>query len=318
MKNVPFKYLALLFGVQLLTGLQAFSQNCGISELTGSTIRERSEAQARAYTEADQLALQIYESYLAGDAVDLKKNCSNSIYRDLLESSLHKTFKSETLKKLLVSGGNKAEFAKKIQNKTISPFRLTGHFREDSPTEKAGGFHRGHGSIFMNFTKIPPSEWEIYFIHEFAHSLDSELLKSITPFTNVELIQSFYTATKNNSWSQEQKRQLTSWLLHGLNRGFLAEYRAWTVTFALYQEGLQDGTFNKIQWMEDILSHQGPQESLRSFILRYLSPRFSDPQKGPFSSPQVQAELKKLRQELLTNPPPLGENFSDFHENGQR
>lgn len=318
MKNVPFKYLALFFGVQLLTGPQAFSQNCGISELTGSTIRERSEAQARAYIEADQLALQIYASYLSGGSIDIKKNCSNPIYRDLLESSLHKTFKAETLKKLLVSGGNKAEFAKKIQKKTISPFRLTGHFREDSPTEKAGGFHRGHGSIFMNFTKIPPAEWEIYFIHEFAHSLDSELLNSITPFANVELIQSFYTATKNNSWSEEQKQQLTAWLLHGLNRGFLAEYRAWTVTFALYLEGLRDGTFKKIRWMDDILSHQQPGESLKSFILRYLSPHFTDPQKGPFSSPQVQESLKVLRQELLTNPPPLGENFDDLYENGQR
>lgn len=234
-----------------------------------------------------------------------------------LQDAIQNAFKEGSLNILKNSGGQKALFAQKVRGRDFQIFRLTGHFRQDSPDEKKGGFHRGSGSIFINFEKVPADEWLVIFIHEFAHGLDSELVKSLNVYANPIWIRQFTELAINDvpveRWPEEARQNLHIWLRVGLNRGYLAEYRAWATTFALYIEGLADGTFKKVDWLEEILQQKHQQESLRQFTLRFLSPGFEDPTYGPFQYPVIQKELKKVRQELLRGEPPtLGDSLDEI------
>ncbi len=188
--------------------------------------------------------------------------CMSATEREDLSYEVQAVFWEDSLARLSKSGGAKAALAQIIGDSKFQLFRLVGHFKVDSDQDELedqrAGFHRGRRSIFMDFTQIEPNDWLLIFVHEILHEVDR-------------------------------------WLEAALNRGLGAEVRAWAVTFAIYLEGRADGTFNKIEWMESILSHRSPHESLQRFALRYLDPRFADSDKSPFDQALFATGLKLMR-----------------------
>jgi hypothetical protein len=110
-------------------------------------------------------------------------------------------------------------------------------------------------------------------------------------------------------------------LIAALDRGLLGEYRAWSVTLALYLEGLHAGLWQSIADYEDWLGMRKPGENLRAVVMRRLDPGFSDPnptdpESGIFGLALVQNELKWVRADLRVHLQPLY-NLSVFLSDDQ-
>jgi len=184
-------------------------------------------------------------------------------------------------------------------------FRLTGHSANlASPTDEKAGFHRGERSIFMDFGRIPANEWLLIFAHEYAHSLDPALSDAMPIFADPELrakVDSLSRRTENvKALSPEELADLDRWLIAGLDRGYLAEVRAWALSFAIYEEGLADGAWKPIAWMDSMLRDRRRGETAIVFAARYLAPRFTDPEPTGvaadlFSRVLVRTRLKQIR-----------------------
>lgn len=94
---------------------------------------------------------------------------------------------------------------------------------------------------------------------------------------------------------------LKTFVQSGLDRGLLAEYRAWLLCFSIYEEGKRTGLWGAIPWMESIITEKYPNESWESFTFRYLDRNFEDPDfTGIFSLKIMQEQYFQLRQELRT------------------
>lgn len=169
-----------------------------------------------------------------------------------------------------------------------------------------GGFHRGSGSVYMNLEKVPHDEWMLIFMHELLHGLDDELRAAVPIFNDRALardVAEWGRTRKLEGLSTAERARLDAWLRAGLDRGLLAEHRAWLVTMRLYQAGVKHGMWAKIGWVEALLAQRKKGESLRRFLYRFLDERFPDPREGIFAWPLVQARLKQIRSKLRRNPP---------------
>jgi len=237
-----------------------------------------------------------WQNFLTGQTQETPRPLSPALARKSTEEYLTAT------------GGLKKVFAEASRKNT---YGFTFKRPADDPLRTAS-FHRGYNSIFIDVQNIPSNDWLLRFVHEVSHSLDSELYNSIDIYNNEALFQTL------NSWGQqgrslnelspELRKQLDTWLMAGLSRGFLGEYRAWLATMVLYEEGLKDGTFKEFEWLEEIKKSRPPEISMRVHLLRFLSPSWEDPKKEIFSHAFIQQALKELRQKLVDHPEriPLG------------
>lgn len=241
--------------------------------------------------------------------------CLSSDDQNELNQMLHSVFKEKTLDLIKSFGPKNKIFAELIESNKGQYFKLLGHYNEAAPNDKKAGFHRGNRSIFMNILKIPTNEWPIIFAHEHLHSLDIEMLKSVEEFSNQDLIKKLVTKAiavpDLNFWSTEEKHQLHEWLTHGLNRGFLGEYRTWTMTLILYQEALMNQRIQKIPWIEKILANKPSHQKLDHYLLTYLSKKWTNPTNFPFDLKPISNSLIEIRKELLQEKylPQLGTHF---------
>ncbi len=203
---------------------------------------------------------------------------------------------------LYLSGGLKAKFALASQQNN---FGFTLKKPIDEPMRKAG-FHRTHRSIFIDIQQMNANEWLMTFVHEVAHSLDSELIGALDIYNNEKYIIFLHQLGQKNIKLSEldmrQRQYLDNWLMAGLNRGFLAEYRAWLLTYVIYNEGLKDSTFKNITWLDQLVATKPIAENINSHILKQLSKSWSNPTAGVFSYPFVQSALLELRKKIETNP----------------
>jgi len=203
---------------------------------------------------------------------------------------------------LTMTGGLKAKFA---QASRTNDFVFTLTKPDDDPYRKAS-FHRSHRSIFMDLETVESKEWLILFVHEVAHSLDSELLDALPIYNDEAYIKELSAYGKANGTLSnlplQDRKRLDNWLLAGLNRGFLAEYRAWLLTLVIYEEGLRDGTFSPSPWLEQLKNSKSKNDNMRTHILRYLSPSWTDPTEEIFEHPFIQEALRNLRRKLNADP----------------
>lgn len=229
-------------------------------------------------------------SYLRGETKQIPEQHSPAFVRQATEEFL------------LLSGGLKAQFA---QASRENDFGFTFLQPDDDPYRKAS-FHRTHRSIYMNIERLTASEWLILFVHEVAHSLDSELVAALPIYNDEAYIKELDAYGKaNGKWADmavSEQQRLEKWLIAGLNRGFLAEYRAWLLTAVIYEEGLQQGVFAPSPWLEELKNSKPAKTSMQTHVLRYLSPSWVDPTEGIFSYSFIQEALHKLRQQLDANP----------------
>ncbi len=205
---------------------------------------------------------------------------------------------------LIETGGLKEKLARASEKR---PFGFSLSRPIDEPnTNRTGSFHRLRRSIFVDLDKLGANEWLMIFVHEVAHSLDSELIDSLSIYNNEALIKYFADLGKKNTQlvdvSKSDRKNLDTWLTAGLNRGFLAEYRAWLLTFLIYEEGLKDGTFLPIDWLENLKKNRPAGLDIRIYILQSLSPDWVDPTEGIFSNQFIRDALTQLRQKIYNNP----------------
>ena len=219
----------------------------------------------------------------------------------------HKQFRPSRLRRstenfLYNTGGLKAKFAEASRSNTYG-FTLT---RPDDENSRKAGFHRSRKSIFMDIGQMTSNEWLMIFVHEVSHSLDSELINSLDIYNNEVLVKYFSELGAKNTalteLSKNDRELLNTWLMAGLNRGFLAEYRAWLLTYLIYDEGLKDGTFAPIDWLENLKNSKPAGLDVRVYILRSLSPDWTDPVDGIFAHQFIKDALRQLRQRIFNNP----------------
>jgi hypothetical protein len=195
-------------------------------------------------------------------------------------------------------------------------FRLTGHFRDLSPTALQAGFHRGNHSIFMDIFRIRPSDWPLIFTHELLHSLDSYALVALPIYQNE------FTKLKLDEWAarggspdrapDDIEDLLWPWLGAGLDLGLRSEYRAWVVTAWIYFDETRRCSWMRSSWFEEIFQHAQPTggDAIKKIVFNYLDQHSPDRTDDIFARPAIRAALTTLRNELREesdNPAELGD-----------
>jgi hypothetical protein len=274
-----------------------------------ATIKSYSIWQQREYDARVEASQEVYRQYFSGqlDTKSLKKCLNTQSDRGMFDAALQSVFFDQSIEKLRSSKSPAIrDFLKlidaKYPNLSRAMFRITGHFAETSPTDLKGGFHRATGSIFMDFDRVPSSEWLVIFCHELLHSLDEKLWEAVQSYSQPELVKTFAAwsndANDISQLSQVQKQSLTNWIDAGLGRGLWAEYRAWVPTFRIYEQGKSEGLWPEIDWMEDVLDSRKRGETFERSIYNYIDARSPDPSKEIFSRPLIQSALKSERVRL--------------------
>lgn len=296
--------------------------NVDIQQL--ATIALKTEKMELEYKLRVQSAEQVFASYLQG-VLDLKllddclanqnKNNSfaywNTLQKIFIQKSLEKlqNVKSKIINQIIQI------YKEEYKEESMPCFHLV---NKEMNLDSIGGFFRSNNSIFMNFYKIDPNQWLLILIHEIIHSIDQKLIDASKKYSNTKLIKHFVELNNNfNDYIKLEKQDqndLNDWLLAGLDRGFLAEHRAWTKTFNVYIEGVEEGLWIKIPWMEAVLMEKNLLEknnefakintavvtnnNMELFLLCYLNKRFIDPATGIFSLPLIKSGLKNLKNNL--------------------
>ncbi|MGK5081784.1 hypothetical protein WDW37_00640 [Bdellovibrionota bacterium FG-1] len=98
---------------------------------------------------------------------------------------------------------------------------------------------------------------------------------------------------------------LDQWLSAGLDRGLWAEYRAWAATLAIYQDGLKEGLWQQIHWLDDILAECPAGTHFSQCLYGYLDRRSPNPTEGALTAPLLATALQNLRQKQRTWKVPL-------------
>ncbi len=197
-----------------------------------------------------------------------------------LKALFARSLMQKTLTKLSQS---KSLLAQKIatitNNSEVLMFQI---FSKELPgTQRIAEVDRSTGVISASPSKIPPNEWPLIFVHEILHRRDETLQSSIVTYNNSENITQMMALLKSNrKWEalmpNEQQLMLDQ-IERALNRGFLAEFRAWTLTLQVYQEWLEQKEIIAIPWVEEILLNKKENQPLADYIYNYLYPRFTKP-----------------------------------------
>lgn len=275
------------------------------------SVAEWSSWQISCWNALHQASLLIFDQYRNGEKIpDDFKECGVDLETDRAElfRRMSTTFLDQSLNQLESNCGSLANKLSRnireyLQKNGVLSFRLLGKMtQEKSPNGKPGGYHRGRASIFMDFQSIEPNEWLYILSHELIHSLDTQLHTAILEFSNPQTISRIWnwalSIQNPTSLTVTQRAELDAWLMAGLNRGLLAESRAWAYGFELYESGLKTGCWKSIDWVERLLKNRRMNESLDVFAFRTLDPGFIDPSEGIFSFPLIKNELILLRQQL--------------------
>lgn len=201
------------------------------------------------------------------------------------------------------TGGLKQKLALSLESESFS-FSLNRPEGDDQARQ--GSFHRSRKSVFLSIDDIERNMWLMTLVHELAHAKDDVMFNSLVdydnPFLEGNIVRWSNAGLKFSDLSKQDQNEIRTWLLAGLQRGFLAEYRAWLLTYLIYEEGRIDGTFEPIAWLEDIKSTKPANRSIALHILSYLNPGWKDPTTEIFGHLLVQEALAEVRLEIMRNP----------------
>jgi hypothetical protein len=250
------------------------------------------------------------KEYLNGniDSSEVDQSFKTSSDYQKIMSQLSVELLMESIQRLKASNISEIKiFMKKYdrlyEKGSIPLFRLSGsEIDRESPTLEKGGFHRGTKSVFMDITRTSNKEWLFILMHELYHALDEKMATSSQEFSNEDLFKSIVSisARKQNLVELNSKEDtlLEEWVLAGLNRGLFAEYRAWNFGFSVYQKGIDEGLWRKVPFVEDVLSFKDKNESMSSFVYRYLNERSKLSTEGILGRPIIQEKIKEKRDEF--------------------
>lgn len=271
------KYSAIIMGLCFLIGMSTNAQALSIAEYV-KIEKERENQKYQTFKE------QWF------DFLNEKRSIPH------YESEYH--VRKATEEFLISKGGLREKLGRASQKNTYGF-----SFSRAAKDERQASFHRSHKSIFIDNENIEGSEWLILFVHEVAHSLDSEMFDSLSVFNDANTLKKIEKISKEqNKISDEEAVLLEKWLSAGLDLGFLAEYRAWLLTYLIYEEAVEEGTIRSNDWLEEIRQKRPANIPLNTYIYRTLSPSWRDPSERLFSSPVVKEALTTLRKKLYNDP----------------
>ncbi|MCM2277100.1 MAG: hypothetical protein NDJ89_03405 [Oligoflexia bacterium] len=291
--------------------LQEWTEAREANLASAPTIKERAELQSREFDARGQAGERIFAEYLRGTlAPDTLKTCvARQEDRELLQRSISNAFLSGSLRVLkstrspaLLELIGLAE--QEISTRGFHSFKALSHEAEQ-PIQlgpRKAGFHRGRHSLFMDFEAIAPEEWLFIFVHELAHKFDPRLQSATVAYGDPAVFEDVFrhVAKKGAApLSKVDQDRLRTHLRAGLDRGLLAEVRAWTLSFSLYEAGVHEGLWGRIDWVDALLQTRPVSMSFERFTFEFLDPRFGDPEPtGFYGLPVVRQELAALREEL--------------------
>jgi hypothetical protein len=277
------------------------------------TIALRSAMNEREYQLKQESAFAIYQSYTKNTLPsglitgclpsEVREDWLNTLSQVFLEKSIQNLSKTKLPAILKVL----SEVERLRMERGAILFRTALHYPQDESVEsqKKAGVYRGSESLFMNVDRIHPNEWNFLLVHELTHYTDAVLQKASDVWGDRELARKIFDLSVHNSslttLSVTEKALVRSYIQAGLDRGLLAEYRAWVGCFSSYQAGKTQGLWGEIPWMEEIVSQKLKSQSWESFTLQYLDRTFTDPEfTGIFSLEIVKETYLSLREELRT------------------
>jgi hypothetical protein len=286
------------------------------------SIKEYGLWQKREYEARAEAASRIFDLYLAGryKAHELEACVDSMGESSSFLGTLQSVFYQRSLEKLRAARSPALQKFLKLYDAKVPPgtlplFRLTGHFKEESPTIYKGGFHRASGSIFMDVARTPPGEWLVIFCHELLHSLDEKTWAAVRVYSQTELVKDFVRwsseAKDLNELPKEKQQLLETWIEAGLDRGLWAEYRDFVATIQIYSEGKNEGLWPEIQGLEEIIASGERGVPLERVVYDFIDRRSFDPEDGIFSHALIQSALKATRLKARDALPELGD-FSVF------
>lgn len=290
-------------------------------DLGQSTLATRSQYFANEYKLRKSTADNIFNLYRQStfDASSIETCLPKAEDSKALASSLSQTFYQRSLEILKSSPLAPIQKLMTLMEQASAQsglllFRAAPHFPDQPENDRKAGVYRGTGSIFMNIGKIPASEWLFIFVHELCHEVDPILKNASAIWNSSARAETIFAMAKTThdpqNLSTTDHTALREYIHAGLDRGLLAEYRAWFICFSIYEAGKSYHLWSQIPWMELVMASKTPQESLETFTFRYLDARFIDPQpEGFFSLSIVQLEYKNMRQELRAAPSKIQKIF---------
>lgn len=259
----------------------------------------------------NEVSTSIYDEYRSGQWSEFKSKQLFRCAKDLdieedISNSISYVFRSKTIFFLsIVQSSFFQRLSEVFKQPYAQGFRMVGHYAREKKksAEPKAAFDRSSRSIYADFSKIPPNEWLLIFIHELAHNLDKTLVQSAELYKDQtvprELNRLSAMGLKYSEVSTLTQASIQSYLFAGLNCGFLAEWRAWVFTIQYYREGLKLGVWQKIEWMENIIEQKPPGLSDEMFMLHYLNKSFTDPSEEIFRLPLTQEALRQLRKNII-------------------
>ncbi len=184
------------------------------------------------------------------------------------------------------------------------PFTLTGLHFGKSPANFRAGRAYATGSIYVDVSKVSYQDWYVVLAHELFHNLDSKTNEAIKTFSDAKTVERAVALASSHSSVKELGREdldfIKTWIFAGLNKGLLAEYRAWVFTDELYRAGKKENLWPLISWLEDAIGGDDlTQEQRNRNILKELLRRKIDPKKrGPFKWPLIREVHQLIISEL--------------------
>lgn len=191
------------------------------------------------------------------------------LYNKTLEAL--RTIDSPTLKPIV---------KKYLENKDKVPFRLIDFEDSDELQAKRGGFHKKTGIFVMNPSKVQRLDWLFVFIHELFHAEDERLRHSAYEYLsaqNAKKMAILLGELKLRDPRQGEWQEIKDHVYLGLERGFLAEYRAWLLTYRVYIEGGFNYPGMGVSWMNDLLDFNQNARPLHVFIFDFLKSKTKTP-----------------------------------------
>jgi hypothetical protein len=159
------------------------------------------------------------------------------------------------------------------------------------------GYHRGAEYIAMNLSETPPQEFDIDFVHELLHQSDEQLRFAVSEFEAVaDQIESGRAKTP-------MKSLIHTLVSSGLDRGFRAEWRDWTVTLAIYRAAVASQIWPRIDRLEAMFPGRDSQTSealdLKKVAFDALNAEFIDPNVGFFADDRFSLALLQQRTDMI-------------------
>ena len=264
--------------------------------VSGGSITERAERNRTEKGLRASAAREWRERYFSGSQASLTDLAGK--HAGELLPDLQREFQDQTLAIL----GKAQSLGLREMAKVLAKNPVAWNLALSPPEEGApvkGGFHRGSRSIYLNLTELTPAEWILIYLHESIHALDGDLKTATTIYNNEAYVKSLGALLAGSgALSAADHAAMNRWVRSGLDRGLVAEYRAWVLTLALYTEGKRDGLWPSVGWVDEILAQRAHHETIGAFTLRYLNGRFSSPADGIFQHPLLQACVAEQRAAL--------------------